>query len=328
MGAVGCVDRKCCAGDRERDGPDGAQMLNGKTMWTLNGTETLPNGAACLYVPQSGIEPPIPLALQSMMEEPSRNDEFRTLCGRLLTFGPVSQLDLDEALVACAPGFARTDIDLYLSEKFEDGSSAGMWRWFIFVDRKENPTFIPMNSLKVKNSLGGGDACELVETNHGSMEPSVFGHGTVNFSGAWVEIATEGDMDAFLQDMGWTLMARTISNSINHGVRKQEQHIDHRDNWMSITQASPSLSSLKFTSAFTIGGGLQDTTNADGNKVQVKPNWVDGGKAIYTPHWDHYGDLMQVTKRYLRQDPRREMVTEMTSPGGVKVKRIWVPLDA
>jgi len=327
MGAVaGCTDRKCCGTD---GGGEAAYIADGKTMWTLDGIERLPHGVACLRVTEFGIEPPIPISLQAMMIERSRADEFRLFCGRLLNFGVVKSLDVDAALMACAPGFARTGIELFLTGKPEDSSSVPLGRWFVFVDRRENSTFTPVKAMKVaqrssvvKNILGGV-SYEFVQTKEGYRERNICDKGAVNFSGSWTEVATEGDMDAFLRDMGWTKIARTISSSIKHGVGRSEQHIDHKGDWLCITQISPAL---QYTSAFTIGGGMQTTINAEGRTTQVKPNWVDDGVAVVTPHWDASGELVQITKRYLRDSPARQMVLEMTSPAGIVVKRIWVPL--
>lgn len=329
-GVASYVDRRCCGGECTGSGKsEAAQMSDGRTMWTLDGIDRLPNGVACLYVLDSGIEPPLPEALLSMMAERSRAEEFRLFCGRLLNFGPASLLDLKEALTVCAPGFASTDIDVYLSAKLADDITGASGRWFIFVDRQENDTFIPARALKlsqkssmVQNMLRSV-AYELVQTKEGHKQPSFCDHGDVDFSGSWAEVANEGDMDAFFRDMGWTKMARRISSSIDHGVGRSEQHIDQKGDWICVTQISVTV---RYTSAFHIGGGVQNTVNAEGKVLQVKPSWADDGKAIVAPHWDVNGDLMQVTKRYLRSNPEPEMVIEMTSPTGITVKRIWVPL--
>lgn len=261
-----------------------------------------------------------------MIQESRRAEEFRSLCGRLMNFGLVDPLDLDEALLACAPGFALTGIDLYLSAKVEGDPAAAAGRWFIFVDRRKNKAFIPPNALKVsrkrsvvKSILRGSAAYEVVHTSHGCVEQAACDSGDVDFSGVWSEIAIEGNMDAFLRDVGWTKEARRDSASMNHGVGTLEQIIDHKGDWICVTQVS---SGKRYTNVLTIGGRVQTAVNAEGKTVGVQPYWADGGKSIVTPHWDANGVLLQVTTRYYRDT---EMVVEMSSPGGVTVKRIWAP---
>merc|ERR1719265_836147 len=103
-----------------------------------------------------------------------RQETFRTFCGRLISLDTGPAPDLEQELMSFGPKFERTGVDMYLTrnDKHEDSHVVG--RWFIFVDRYENLTYIPRNALKcvrvksITNSILWRGATHQLVGAHGS----------------------------------------------------------------------------------------------------------------------------------------------------------------
>lgn len=97
-----------------------------------------------------------------------------------------------------------------------------------------------------------------------------------DFTGEWVCFACDGDMDAFLAEMGAGLLARLSARVRRYDVDKIVRVFKQRGNDLDIDVRG----TRKFTQILTVGGGPQVCEDEDG-AVLVEPAWERRGKEGY-----------------------------------------------
>jgi len=129
-----------------------------------------------------------------------------------------------------------------------------------------------------------------------------------NFSGEWTCFACDGDMDAFLVDMGHALMARLSARLRRYDVGNIVRVLRQRGNDLDVDVRGQH----KYTQMLTVGGGPQICEEEDG-VVLVEPMWERWGKDGYVLSMDvseQDGSKPRLVRQWLS---RNELVIECTT---------------
>merc|ERR1719428_2463316 len=92
-----------------------------------------------------------------------------------------------------------------------------------------------------------------------------------NFSGNWRLKCIDGNMDAFMTEMGVGWFARMVNKSMHNGVEKQTQHIVQVGNAFQITTVD--LWGRRLSQKFLVDGGEQLSSDAMDNTIIIDPRW-------------------------------------------------------
>lgn len=136
-----------------------------------------------------------------------------------------------------------------------------------------------------------------------------------DFSGSWLCINVEGDMDAFLQDMGLNEDMRMAARGASYGIGRQVQNIAQSGNCVVVQN----IFKDPVTMRFVVDEGVQNSVDQEGNPILVDPWW--DGEVLFVASRRLNGDLIARTRRFY--DHASNMVLEFTSPQGTAVKRIF-----
>jgi len=132
-----------------------------------------------------------------------------------------------------------------------------------------------------------------------------------DFSGEWVAFACEGDMDAFLAEMGTGLLARLGARLRRYDVDNTVRVFKQKGNQLDIDVDTYAIGDVRgrrrFTQMLTVGGGQQVCEDEEG-VVLVEPVWErrgkdnfvlcfeiteqDGTKPRTARHWISEGELI------------------------------------
>jgi len=332
-----CTNREtCCPGSN----PSGS-IYDGKTLWTLEGVQKLPEGACCIPIrTDSDPRDSTSAAVLEIVGTGDRLIEYRKLCGRLFTFGIDGPLppEPEKVVLEFAASFKRLSVDMYLTTDNQEANDLHLLgRWLIFVDRLVNASYVPSNALQpvrsksaVRNMFAGGDASlELVGTNDGDNRrfrgiPAAH-EGKVNFTGKWKEAYYEGDYEAYLRECGHNFLRIKAMSMINFGIGLMGHHITQDKNRVRSIVLTPRGS---FVNEWTIDGTMHRLKFPGGSERCISARWVDDGMAVQIKEYHENGSVFMITKRYLRQRKTQEMVFEISKPAGkCRVLRIYIRED-
>eukprot|EP00747_Dinoflagellata_sp_TGD_P164267 gnl/TRDRNA2_/TRDRNA2_183968_c0_seq1.p1 gnl/TRDRNA2_/TRDRNA2_183968_c0~~gnl/TRDRNA2_/TRDRNA2_183968_c0_seq1.p1 ORF type:complete len:365 (-),score=78.93 gnl/TRDRNA2_/TRDRNA2_183968_c0_seq1:260-1297(-) len=138
-----------------------------------------------------------------------------------------------------------------------------------------------------------------------------------NFSGNWRLHRIDGNMDAFMQEMGVGWHARVANKFMGYGIEKQTQHIVQVGNAFRITTVD--LWGRRLAQKFLVDGGEQLSSDAEGHTIIINPR--RDGQVLTVGHRTNTGDTIQVQKRILDGDT---MKLDVTAPNGATVTRVFV----
>jgi len=138
----------------------------------------------------------------------------------------------------------------------------------------------------------------------------------MDLSGSWVLARVEGDMDAWLKDIGVSWAMRTGAKAMKYGVGKMTNSITMTGESMELTTWTPKgdhTSRLKLD-----GTESRNTDPMDGRFMLAVARW-EGHDAIFIEtRREDDGALMPTSRRYLRGE---EMCVEQITPNGLVAKR-------
>lgn len=147
-----------------------------------------------------------------------------------------------------------------------------------------------------------------------------------DFTGEWVMVRYEGDMNEFMKEMGVTWAFRKAAGAVGYGVNKTFHSIVGNDERLHMTTKNPKGT---FVKDLRVDGTEQDDVDPVHNKpIKIIPYWEALGNRVnltieaYMP--EGKGDPIQlpITRRYKEGI---SMVVEQTSPLGVVIRRIFAP---
>ncbi|CAK8991124.1 unnamed protein product [Durusdinium trenchii] len=138
-----------------------------------------------------------------------------------------------------------------------------------------------------------------------------------DFSGHWVQVAVEGDFDAYLKSMGMGYVSRTLAKSMGYGVKKVQQVVEHEGEKFKMTLTNP-----KGTKVFDllINSAEQDSVDPVEDKpIKVQLYW-DKTSLVMSSRSEKPPKELGKTRRYLRD---QDTIVELESPDGVRAKRVF-----
>lgn len=137
------------------------------------------------------------------------------------------------------------------------------------------------------------------------------------FAGRWLLDRVEGDMEAFMSELGTPWILVNMAKSFNYGVGKILQDVSlDGDKLQIITEGSPKGTN---TMNVTINEGLQESIGLDGNPVNVGCSW-ESDTVLFVEGEMPNGKAIPTTRRFIQDE---ETVLESTTPSGIIVRRIF-----
>lgn len=135
-----------------------------------------------------------------------------------------------------------------------------------------------------------------------------------NFSGSWRCSRVDGDMEAFLTDMGLGGALRRAASTANYGAGVQVQNISQMGDFFEVEN----ILRTPVTMHFRVGDGEQSTVDQVGKPIVVDPRWE--GSALHVASRKETGEPIADSKRYYVGD---SMVIQFRSPQGTVVERVF-----
>jgi hypothetical protein len=331
MGAVFCMGRHS------------DEVIEGKTLYLPSRTVQLPDGVYCIL---DGTASHCPKAVSSMMVERGAADDyasFATMLDRkaeprslnccsagIYAFAaPVKTTEehRNSVVLLFKPRFARHGIDLYICQDTEASVDPKIkptrTTWFSFVDRHRNADCVPDDVLAIDqpNNLLTSNKFPAVVDKISSEKPKMTEEAKpvsrgkpFDFSGSWLNTRFEGDMEAFMVDIGVGYIGRTAAAAAGYGVGNQTQTIKQIGDAISIEVTFPAA----VTQKFQIGNGEQQTLTLNGEACDVVPWWSEDG--VLSLKGRTAKGPMPSVKRYFQGE---EMVMEVISMNGLSIKRFF-----
>jgi len=141
----------------------------------------------------------------------------------------------------------------------------------------------------------------------------------MDLSGSWVLARIEGDMDAWLKDIGVSWAMRTAAKTMKYGVGKMTNEITMTSESIQLTTWTPKGD---HTSVLKLDGSeSRNTDPMDGKFMLAVARW-EGSDAIYIQtRREANGEVQPTSRRFLKGD---EMCVEQITPKGLVAKRWFV----
>lgn len=141
----------------------------------------------------------------------------------------------------------------------------------------------------------------------------------MDLSGSWVLSRIEGDMDAWLKDIGVSWAMRTGAKTMKYGVGKMTNEITMTSESMQLTTWTPKGD---HTSVLKLDGSeSRNTDPMDGKFMLAVARW-EGSEAIFIEtRREADGEVMPTSRRFLKGE---EMCVEQITPKGLVAKRWFV----
>jgi len=140
----------------------------------------------------------------------------------------------------------------------------------------------------------------------------------MDLSGSWVLARVEGDMDAWLKDIGISWAMRAGAKAMKYGAGKMTNVIKMTGESMELTTWTPKgdhTSWLKLD-----GTESRNTDPMDGRSMLAVARW-EGHDAIFIEtRREDDGKVMPTSRRFLRGD---EMCVEQLTPNGLAIQRVF-----
>mmetsp|Transcript_28990 Transcript_28990/g.73571 ORF Transcript_28990/g.73571 Transcript_28990/m.73571 type:complete len:273 (+) Transcript_28990:63-881(+) len=140
-----------------------------------------------------------------------------------------------------------------------------------------------------------------------------------DFTGTWIMDAFEGDMDAFLKEIGMSWAMRTLASSMNYGVGKVTNDISHFGDKLKIVSWSPKGT---FTSDFTLDGKEHETVDPiEGRPILATAQWTSAGDRVHIEvRRLECGEVLPSSDRFMAGD---KLCLEQVSRSGLTVRRLF-----
>jgi len=144
-----------------------------------------------------------------------------------------------------------------------------------------------------------------------------------NFTGNWKLVKIDGDMDAFMKELGLGWMIRKAASTMNYGVGKSFNNIEHTGDTIKVENINPGGG--EHVQKFRIDGTEQDDVlPREKTAVKLVATWEEVGGApalaVRVRRVDDPSKGMPRSKRYLNG---ASMVVELTSPSGIVTHRTF-----
>lgn len=144
-----------------------------------------------------------------------------------------------------------------------------------------------------------------------------------NFTGNWKLVKIDGDMDAFMKELGLGWMIRKAASSMSYGIGKSFNIIEHTGDTIKVENQNPGGGA--HVQKYRIDGTEQDDVlPRENTAIKLVPTWEDVGGApaiaIRVRRVDDPKKGMPMSRRYMFG---ATMVVESTSPSGLVTKRIF-----
>jgi len=141
----------------------------------------------------------------------------------------------------------------------------------------------------------------------------------MDLSGSWVLARVEGDMDAWLKDIGVGWAMRTGAKTMKYGVGKMTNVVEMTDDSITITTWTPKGD---HTSVLKLDGTeSRNTDPMDGKGMLAVARWEDSTSISIETTAEENGKVMPSSRRFLRDG---EMCVEQKTPSGLIAKRWFV----
>lgn len=140
-----------------------------------------------------------------------------------------------------------------------------------------------------------------------------------DLSGSWVLARIEGDMDAWLKDIGVGWAMRTGAKTMKYGVGKMTNTISMTAESMQLTTWTPKGD---HTSVLKLDGtASRNTDPMDGKFMLAVARWEGSDTIFIETRREDNGEVMPTSRRSLKGE---EMCVEQTTPKGLVAKRWFV----
>lgn len=145
-----------------------------------------------------------------------------------------------------------------------------------------------------------------------------------NFTGNWMLIRAEGDLDGYFKEMGVGFMFRKLLKAYDYGVNRKTYRILHQGGVLQM--ASAEFHGEVVSQVRTDGSEQEAVDPSDGKMVRVTPTW-EGKVLVLTGRKIERNTELPITKRFM---VGTEMCVEQISPRGISVRWFFVrrPLNA
>jgi len=141
----------------------------------------------------------------------------------------------------------------------------------------------------------------------------------MDLSGSWVLARIEGDMDAWLKDIGVSWAMRTGARTMKYGVGKMTNVISMTAESMQITTWTPKGD---HTSVLKLDGTTSRNTDPmDGKIMLATARWEGSDLILIETRREVDGEVMPTSRRFLKG---AEMCVEAITPKGLVAKRWFV----
>lgn len=163
------------------------------------------------------------------------------------------------------------------------------------------------------------DDAELSAASPASSAGFAVGAKLADFSGSWMLARVEGDMDAFMREVGYGWLVRSAAAAVGYGVNRSTSTITHTPTHLRMVAVTPRGSStLELRLDGTEQEGLEPLEN---QKVLFRPFWEPDGSALaFESRRAGSGIELPRTRRFLLGD---EMCVEQTSAKGLVIRRLY-----
>mmetsp|Transcript_53494 Transcript_53494/g.98950 ORF Transcript_53494/g.98950 Transcript_53494/m.98950 type:complete len:320 (+) Transcript_53494:1-960(+) len=310
-----------CAGRHARD----QAVRQGKRIEKLpleqfpDGDLWFPLGVAVMQLTSSGKLPlEIPAAVEQIMRDRDCLKTFDDFClalrhrnytptccaAGLLKDRTTPERRREIVILAFIPRFAEAKVEIRLCRTGATGTDKA---WLTFVDRTVDSKYEPPCSVKLKEDGQNGRKPVSFADDHN-------GRSHVDFSGSWLLVRLDGDMDALLAELGTSEADRAAWSKQEYGVSEQVQNIKHTstDLIVEVTGFRPAKQRYSLVD-------MQRQAPVNGKSVDSAAFWAsdevlevvaaNGGRKVLT------------TRRYMIG---KELVTELVSGEGIVVKTVYV----
>jgi len=141
-----------------------------------------------------------------------------------------------------------------------------------------------------------------------------------DFTGDWLMVRLEGNMDAFMKECGVSFLMRSAASAARFGVGTFKTQVRHSDEVLHVV--SPLIAGKVYKSSLRIDGTRQDDKDpTDGKRMFVTPAWeADGATLRCEYRRADTGAALPVSRRFL---VGAQMCIEQTAPSGQAVKRYF-----
>lgn len=141
----------------------------------------------------------------------------------------------------------------------------------------------------------------------------------MDLSGSWILSRIEGDMDAWLKDIGVAWAMRTGAKAMKYGVGKMTNVIEMTRDSITITTWTPKGD---HTSVLKLDGSQSRNTDPmDGKGMLAVARWEDSTSISIETTAEDTGKKQPSSRRFLRDG---EMCVEQKTPSGLIAKRWFV----